>query len=42
MEQLLLEYVQGAKEECFIEAFQGSQFHVLNYVRSRVGQEYAA
>ncbi len=40
MEQLLLEYVQGTKEECFIEAFQGSQFHVLNYVRSRVGQEY--
>ena len=40
MEQMLLEYVRDLKEECFIEAFQDSQFHVLNYVRSRVGLEY--
>jgi hypothetical protein len=40
MEQMLLEYVRDLKEECLIQAFQGSQFHVLNWVRTRVGQEY--
>ncbi len=39
MEQLLLEYVQDLKEEILIEGFQSAQFHVINYIRSRVGRE---
>ncbi len=37
---LLLEYVQDLKEEILLTYFQDSQFHVLNYMRSRVGEDY--
>ena len=37
---LLLEYVQDLKEEILLTYFQDSQFHVLNYMRTRVGEYY--
>lgn len=37
---LLLEYVQDLKEEILLTRFQDTQFHVLNYMRSRVGEYY--
>ena len=39
-EQMLLEHVQFVKEEIFLEQFQNDQFHMLNYIRSRVGHEF--
>ncbi len=39
MEQLLLGYLQDIKEEIFLTSYQGSQFHVINYVRSSIGEE---
>lgn len=40
MHNLLLGYIQDLKEEIFLREFQGSQFHVLNYVRQEMGAEY--
>lgn len=40
MNTLLLGYIQDLKEEIFLQAFQDSQFHVLNNIRSRVGTLY--